>query len=270
VSEKDFDLAELRKAGIIQQMKEEDVKRLAAEFKDKTAREILGDFLSAYSAKPGGGGKDRIALASSLGAEDQALTHMVLTIKPGARIFVLDTGRFHPETYDLMAETMKRYHMHYEVLFPETSDVEEMESLDGPNLFYESIENRKRCCSVRKVKPLRRVLSTLDVWITGLRKEQAVTRSGIEKIEWDGANGLIKLNPLAEWSEKDVWEYIREHRVPYNKLHDQGYPSIGCAPCTRAVAPGEDVRAGRWWWETPEQKECGLHVVEGKLVRKKG
>ena len=163
---------------------------------------------------------------------------------------------------------MKRYGMHYEILFPERAEEEEMESAYGPNLFHESIENRKQCCHVRKVMPLRRILSTLDVWITGLRKQQAVTRGAIEKIEWDEGNGLIKLNPLADWSEQEVWEYIKKNRIPYNKLHDEGCPSIGCAPCTRAITPGEDGRAGRWWWETPEQKECGFHVVDGKLKRR--
>ncbi len=248
------------------EMDKDDTRRLAIDFKDKSAEEILRHFLSVYTDRSRGG-KDLIALASSLGAEDQALTNMVLSINPAARIFILDTGRFHQETYDLIDETMKRYGIRYEILFPERSDVEEMESASGPNLFYENTENRKRCCHVRKVKPLKRILSTLDVWITGLRKEQAVMRGAIEKIEWDEANGLIKLNPLAEWSEKDLWEYIKKNDIPYNKLHDHGYPSIGCAPCTRAITPGQDVRAGRWWWETPEQKECGLHVVDGKLVR---
>lgn len=253
-------------------MNRADLERLVAEFKDKSAEELLRHFFSLYGAHAAceapGQGKARIALASSLGAEDQVLTHMVLAIDPEARIFILDTGRLHAETYDLIDQTMKRYGMHYEILFPDAPDVEEMESLHGPNLFYQSTEYRKECCHVRKVKPLRRVLATLDAWITGLRKEQAVTRSNIEKIGWDDANGLIKLNPLADWKEQQVWDYIKKNRIPYNKLHDQGYPSIGCAPCTRAVAPGEDVRAGRWWWEKPEQKECGLHVVEGKLVRR--
>jgi len=191
---------------------------------------------------------------------------MVLSIHPTARIFILDTGRFHEETYDLIDATLKQYGVHYEFLFPETADIEELESVHGPNCFYESIDERKYCCFVRKVKPLRRVLSTLDVWITGLRKDQAVTRKTIEKIEWDEDNGLLKLNPLADWSEEQVWNYIHENHIPYNKLHDQGYPSIGCAPCTRAVKPGEDLRAGRWWWETPEQKECGLHLSNGRLV----
>jgi phosphoadenosine phosphosulfate reductase len=240
-------------------MDREIISKLAADFREADAEELLRHFLSAY--------KDRIALASSLGAEDQVLTHIVLSIRPDARIFILDTGRLHGETYDLMDRTMKQYGMRYEFLFPEAADVEEMESVHGPNHFYDSVENRKQCCIIRKVKPLRRVLSTLDVWITGLRKGQAVTRNTLEKIEWDKANGLVKLNPLADWSEERVWQTIREHDIPYNKLHDKGYPSIGCAPCTRAIKPGEDIRAGRWWWETPEQKECGLHMVEGKLVR---
>jgi len=248
-------------------MKKEETASLAAQFKDRKAEDILRYFLPSYSVKEG---KDRIALASSLGAEDQVLTHMVLDIKPDARIFVLDTGRLHCETYELMDRTMKRYGMRYEIFFPEAREVEEMESEHGPNLFYESTDHRNKCCSVRKVRPLKRVLSTLDAWITGLRREQAVTRGDIEKVEWDETNGLLKINPLADWSEKQVWDYIEEHAVPYNTLHDKGYPSIGCAPCTRAVKHGEDTRAGRWWWEEPVQKECGLHVVDGKLVRRKG
>ncbi len=252
-------------------MKREDIDFHYGSLQKKEAEEILRHFLFAEHSSdlttPGGTGRNLIALASSLGAEDQALTHMVLSIRPDARIFVLDTGRFHNETYELMEATMKRYGMRYEILFPEAAGVEEMESRHGPNLFYKGYEQRKRCCLVRKVQPLRRVLSSLDVWITGLRKEQAVTRNGIEKIAWDEGNGLLKLNPLADWSEEQVWEYIRRNDIPYNRLHDQGYPSIGCAPCTRAVLPGEDLRSGRWWWETPEQKECGLHLINGKLVR---
>lgn len=240
---------------------------LAGLLKDQSAEEYIRYFLFTYSASAASGKIiDRIALASSLSAEDQVLTHMVLSVNPAARIFILDTGRLHVETYDLIEATMKRYGMRYEILFPEAADVEEMTSLHGPNSFYGSVEQRKACCYVRKVKPLRRVLSTLDVWITGLRKEQAVTRGDLEIIQWDEANGLIKLNPLADWTHEQVWDYIKKNSIPYNKLHDHGYPSIGCAPCTRAVKPGEDTRAGRWWWETPEQKECGLHLVDGKLV----
>lgn len=230
-------------------------------FINSPSEEILKFFLGKY--------KDRIALASSLGAEDQVLTHMVLHINPQARIFILDTGRLPQETYDVITETMKKYQMRYEVYFPEASDVEKMVSEFGPNLFYESIENRKKCCEVRKIKPLQRVLQTLDVWITGMRREQAITRSGINKIEWDEANQLIKLNPLADWTTEQVWDFIKTNEIPYNKLHDQNYPSIGCTPCTRAVQPGEDIRAGRWWWEEPEHKECGLHYRDGILMRGK-
>jgi phosphoadenosine phosphosulfate reductase len=154
-----------------------------------------------------------------------------------------------------------------EVLFPHPADVEPMVRDRGPNLFRHSIENRKLCCHARKVKPLERRLAGLEAWITGLRRQQAVTRSDLEVTQWDEAHELIKFNPLADWTEDQIWDYIRTYNVPHSRLHDRGYPSIGCAPCTRAIAPGEDVRAGRWWWEQPEHKECGLHVVDGKLVR---
>ena len=228
-----------------------------ARLQGRVAEDILSRTLAIFGAGPS------VALASSLGAEDQVLTHMLLSLEPGARIFVLDTGRLHPATYDLMERTRKRYGMRYDVFFPEAADVEEMESRHGPNLFYESVENRRSCCYVRKVKPLRRALASLGAWITGLRKEQTPTRGGLEVVEWDETNGgLFKINPLADWTEAQVWEYIRRHGVPYNTLHDRGFPSIGCAPCTRSVAVGEDIRAGRWWWEAPDKKECGLHPLE--------
>lgn len=220
--------------------------------------ELIRQFLAMYSGAKNK--NSRIALASSLGAEDQVLTHLLLSIQPDARIFVLDTGRLPEETYDLMDRTMKRYDFQYEVLFPESSDIERMVSRFGPNHFYSGVDFRRECCHLRKVKPLQRVLSTLDVWITGLRKAQAVTRNDLERIEWDAANGLIKLNPLADWDEERLWNYIRKNQIPYNVLHDRGYPSIGCAPCTRAVKPGENIRGGRWWWEEPVHKECGLHL----------
>ena len=201
-----------------------------------------------------------IALASSFGAEDQVLTDMLLTINPQARIFTLDTGRLPQETYDVMTATIKKYGITYEVMFPHTEAVEKMESEHGPNLFYESLEQRKLCCQLRKLEPLKRKLGTLNAWICGLRREQAVTRTAIDEIEWDEAHQLVKINPLAGWTETQVWDYIKHHDVPYNALHDHGYPSIGCAPCTRAVQPGDDARAGRWWWEQPEHKECGLHL----------
>jgi phosphoadenosine phosphosulfate reductase len=210
----------------------------------------------------------RIALASSLGAEDQVLTEMLARVAPGVCVFTLDTGRLPQETYDLIDATRKRYGIQIEVLFPDRQAVEAMVNAKGANLFYDSVEDRKACCHVRKVVPLRRKLAGLDAWITGLRREQAVTRQEVRTVEWDAGNGLVKINPLADWTADQVWEYIRRNNVPHNALHDQGYPSIGCVPCTRAVEPGQDIRAGRWWWESPRHKECGLHVVDGQLVRK--
>ena len=200
-----------------------------------------------------------LKLASSLGAEDQVLTHMLLQIDPRARIFVLDTGRLHQETYDLMARTMSRYDMRYEVLFPDAQAVQEMVAEEGPNLFYASVAGRRRCCAVRKVEPLGRALADAAAWVTGLRREQSPERAATAAVEWDPAHGAVKANPLAEWSEAQVWDYLRGHGVPCNVLHDRGFLSIGCAPCTRAVEPGEPARAGRWWWEQGTAKECGLH-----------
>ena len=205
---------------------------------------------------------DKIALASSFGAEDQVLTDMLCKVCDSPRIFTLDTGRLPQETYDVMAATRQRYGIRIEVLFPDREQVEDMVNTHGPNLFYESIEARKRCCHVRKVEPLKRKLSTLRAWICGLRAEQALTRTGLQRIEWDETFGLLKISPLADWTTEQVWNYIRNNDVPYNKLHDQGYPSIGCAPCTRAIGPHDDIRSGRWWWEQPERKECGLHWKE--------
>jgi len=210
----------------------------------------------------------RAALATSLAAEDQVVTDMLCRACATPRIFTLDTGRLPQETHDTIAATNARYGIRIRVLFPDRHDVEELVADGGPNLFYGSVAARKRCCHVRKVVPLQRELATLDAWITGLRREQALTRRAIEPIAWDEANGLVKVSPLADWTEEQVWAYIHVHDVPYNRLHDEGYRSIGCAHCTRPVEPGDDVRAGRWWWETPEQKECGLHAQGGRLVRK--
>ncbi len=217
----------------------------------KPAEEVLGWFLSEF--------KGRIALSSSMGVEDQVLTDMIMKIAPDTRIFTLDTGRLFYETYELIERTTLRYKKKIEIYFPDPADVEKMVTEKGINLFYQSIENRKECCRVRKLVPLKRAFQGLDVWICGLRRSQSATRTENQLIEWDEANGLLKLNPLIEWSEKQVWDYVKQHGVPYNPLHDKGYPSIGCQPCTRAIEPGEDIRAGRWWWEKPETKECGLH-----------
>lgn len=224
----------------------------AEELEKASAGEILKWALETYGQK--------VALASSFGAEDMVLIDLLATINPKARIFTLDTGRLPQETYEVIEKVRDKYGMQIEICFPETRAVEEMVNKYGPNLFYESVELRKLCCGVRKVEPLNRVLAGLSAWITGLRREQAVTRTEIKKIEIDEShNSIVKINPLDDWIEEQVWTYIKKNEVPYNALHNQNYPSIGCAPCTRAVEPGEDVRAGRWWWETPEQKECGLH-----------
>lgn len=203
---------------------------------------------------------DRVVLASSFGPEDQVLLDMAATCAPGVRVFTLDTGRLFPETYDLIRESVEHYGIQVGVLFPDTSDVEEMVRAHGIDLFRDSVAARKRCCEVRKVRPLRRALAGTSAWITGLRADQSPTRETLEVLDWDEANGLLRIAPLAAWTEDDVWAYIRKHDVPVNALHARGFRSIGCAPCTRATLPDEDVRAGRWWWESPEHKECGLHA----------
>ncbi len=206
----------------------------------------------------------RLALASSFGAEDMVLIDMLAKLEPNTKIFTLDTGRLPEETYDLMERARDRYKVTIESYFPGREAVEKLERERGFYSFRRSVEERKFCCHVRKVEPLARALEGLDAWITGLRREQALTRVGVDLVEIDASHGsMCKLNPLAAWTEQQVWAYIREHRVPYNALHDRAYPSIGCAPCTRAVKPGEDIRAGRWWWENPDTKECGLHIESG-------
>ena len=201
-----------------------------------------------------------LALASSFGAEDVVLIDLLMRVDPKARIFTLDTGRLNQETYEVMDKMKEKYGCTIETYFPAAPRVEQMVREQGFNLFYASIDNRKLCCNIRKVEPLNRALKGLKAWMTGLRREQVVTRTAVKKVEWDDGHAMYKLNPLADWTWNQVWDYIRANKVPYNALHDQGYPSIGCEPCTRAVKPGEDFRAGRWWWERPEEKECGLHV----------
>jgi phosphoadenosine phosphosulfate reductase len=215
-------------------------------------------------------GSDRVALASSMGAEDMVILDLLAGLVARPRVFTLDTGRLPAETYDLIDASRRRYGVEVEVFAPQADRVQELVRSRGVNLFYESIENRKSCCEVRKVEPLGRALATVDGWITGLRRTQIVTREATAKIALDEAHGGIwKIAPLADWTEERVWAYIRRHDVPYNALHDQGYRSIGCAPCTRAVLPGEDERAGRWWWEQPTQRECGIHFdpTRGRVIR---
>lgn len=207
-----------------------------------------------------------VTFANSLGAEDMVLTDLIARHQPDIAMFSLDTGRLPKETYDLIQAVEQRYAIPLQVYFPDSRLVEEYVAQHGINGFYDSVENRKSCCYVRKVEPLRRALKGKKAWITGMRRDQAVTRGTLEVSAFDADNGLQKFNPLLEWTNKDVWAYIRQHDVPYNKLHDEFYPSLGCAPCTRSITPGEDIRAGRWWWEDPKNKECGLHVSQGAKV----
>lgn len=201
-------------------------------------------------------------LASSLGAEDMVLTDLVAKHAPNISIFSLDTGRLNPETYDLLAKVQATYgdKVALKVFYPEAQVIQLFVEKNGINAFYDSVENRKACCVIRKVEPLNRALKGHKAWITGMRRSQSADRANLAFEENDADHGMMKFNPLADWSEKEVWEYIRGNKVPYNELHDKFYPSIGCAPCTRSVAMGEDVRAGRWWWEDESMKECGLHV----------
>jgi len=223
------------------------------EISNKNSEEIIAWSITTF-------GIDKIGIASSMGAEDQVLTHLYISENSNSRIFSLDTGRLNQETYSVMNKTMQKYNFNYEVMFPDTEKVQKLMSEKGPNSFYLSIDNRHECCNIRKVEPLKKKLKEFDIWVTGLRREQAITRKNLPLLEWDDANNLFKLNPLANWSEDDVWKYIKNNQIPYNPLHDKGYRSIGCAPCTRAISKEDNVRAGRWWWENPEQKECGLHV----------
>jgi phosphoadenosine phosphosulfate reductase len=237
-------------------LSEAEVADLNRRFETSTPQQVLEWALSTFGRQ--------VALAWS-GAEDVAVVDMMWRIDRNCRIFTLDTGRLNPETYDLISQVQSKYGIEIEVLFPDRAAVEKMVRERGVNLFYASIENRKLCCGARKVEPLNRILATLDGWITGLRRTQAVTRGDLKKVELDlGHGGVVKVNPLADWTTQQVFDYIQANGVPKNRLHDQGYPSIGCAPCTRAIRPGEDERAGRWWWENPETKECGLHVHQKK------
>ena len=201
-----------------------------------------------------------VTFANSLGAEDMVLTDLIVKEKLAIEIFSLDTGRLPLETYDLMAKVQQHYGLKLKFFYPNHDAIEAYTRENGINAFYDSVELRKACCHARKVEPLGRALAGKQAWITGLRAQQSTTRTDLPKREFDAGNGLVKFNPLSEWTEKEVWAYIRLNKVPYNALHDKFYPSIGCAPCTRPVSIGEDVRAGRWWWENPESKECGLHV----------
>jgi phosphoadenosine phosphosulfate reductase len=208
-----------------------------------------------------------VTFANSLGAEDMVLTDLIAKHQPDISLFSLDTGRLPQETYDLMQKVRERYSVPLQVFYPDATQVEQYVAQHGVNGFYDGVENRKACCNVRKVQPLKRALAGKKAWITGMRREQAVTRGSLEVSSFDADHGLQKFNPLLDWTNAEVWEYIKANDVPYNALHDQFYPSIGCAPCTRAITPGEDIRAGRWWWEDPQNKECGLHVGKTSALK---
>jgi len=225
------------------------------------AKALITDALNTYSPA---------TLATAFGVEGMVILDIVDRLGLDLEIFTIDTGRLPEETLALMDETRKRYQRPINVYFPQAALVEDYVRSYGVNAFYESVELRKRCCEIRKIEPLRRALSGKKLWITGLRKEQSVTRSDVTPLSYDQVNGLMKLNPVVDWEQTDLWAYVERSSVPVNALHKRGFPSIGCAPCTRAIQPGEDARAGRWWWETPESKECGLHFdPTGKLVRSK-
>lgn len=232
------------------------IKSLSMDFDElekKDAKDVLSWAMEKFSPK--------IAFASSFGAEDVVVIDLMVKIdKNNTRIFTLDTGRLNPETYEVMDTIQKKYQIPIETLFPDHLEVEKMVYENGINLMYQSVSNRKLCCEVRKVHPLKRILGTLDAWVTGLRRDQTFTRANTKKIEIDSSNNdIVKINPLADWTNDMVWDYIKQNGLTYNKLHDAGYPSIGCAPCTKAILPGDDLRSGRWWWENDLHKECGLH-----------
>ena len=203
----------------------------------------------------------KVAKASSFGAEDSVIMDIMLKINPKFRFFTLDTGRLPQETYDIMDVVRKKYNISIEVLFPDAKEVEDMVREKGVNLFYESVDNRKLCCEIRKVHPINKILNTLDGWITGLRRDQTKNREDLTIFQLDpGHGGILKINPIVDWTSDEIQEYIKKNNLPQNSLLDKGYPSVGCEPCTRPIKPGEDLRAGRWWWEEGGNKECGLHI----------
>ncbi|WP_226389824.1 phosphoadenylyl-sulfate reductase [Penaeicola halotolerans] len=229
-------------------------KRLSELSKYIKGNDTVADLKYLINAFP-----EQVVFSTSLGQEDQAITEIIAKNKLAVKLFTLDTGRLFNESYDLLERTISRYKVDIEVLFPNQADVEELVKKQGINGFYHGIAQRKACCFTRKVVPLKRGLKGNAVWITGLRAEQSESRQSLQVIEWDEANQIIKYNPLLHWTYEQLRAYISENSIPYNKLHDEGFISIGCAPCTRAISPGEPARAGRWWWES-SQKECGLHA----------
>ncbi len=232
-------------------MNPEEISALEKQYRAASPQEIIRLAVDMFG--------ESLAFATSLAYEDQAVTFLLSQVSHNVEIFTLDTGRLFQETYDTIEKTNQFFNIRIKIVFPDKSAVEQMVNEKGINLFYDSVENRKECCHIRKTLPLQHQLSGKKAWITGLRREQSVTRFGLKKIEFDDKNNLIKFNPIADWSEKQTIDFIKSNNIPFNSLQEKGYRSIGCLPCTRSVESGEEVRAGRWWWETPENKECGLH-----------
>jgi phosphoadenosine phosphosulfate reductase len=201
----------------------------------------------------------RVVYSNSLGAEAMVLTDIIWSHVPEIDIFSIDTGRLHEETYELLEKLQRRYKRSIRLVYPDAQALEKLVADQGVNGFYHSLESRLACCHVRKVEPFRRAVAGYSAWVTGVRREQSATRAQAQPIEWDTENSMHKVSPLLDWTEEQVWQYIRARKLPYNSLHDRQFPSIGCSPCTRAIQPGENRRAGRWWWEQPESRECGLH-----------
>ncbi len=230
-----------------------ELSKLKYELNDLDLVQQLQYLANTYSGK--------LVFSTSFGWEDQVITHLIFSNNIPIKVFTLETGRLFPETYYVWNRTLEVYKQPIHAYYPDTNAVQEMVNAKGPNSFYESVENRKECCYIRKIEPLKRALNGNEIWITGIRAEQSANRDDMENLEWDEGNKLIKFHPIFNWSLEDVKNYIKKHNIIYNTLHDRGFPSIGCAPCTRAVQPGEDFRAGRWWWEDQSKKECGLHEV---------
>ncbi len=225
---------------------------LAAEFSNQAETANLEKLTQLFPGK--------VVFSTSFGLEDQAITHLIAENKLPVKIFTLDTGRMFAETYSTWSRTVEKYNLAIHAYYPNAETLQEFISSKGPNSFYESVETRKQCCGIRKVEPLQRALKGNEVWITGIRAEQSNNRHDMPVVEWDETNQIIKYHPILNWTWEQVKEFISKNNIPYNPLHDRGFVSIGCAPCTRAIKPGEDFRAGRWWWEDNSKKECGLHV----------
>lgn len=239
-----------------------DLEKINKELENKTALDIIKWAYRTFE-------HDFIKLSTSFGAEGMVLVHMFANSVDSPKIFTIDTGRLFQSTYEVWQELIDKYGVKIETYYPDADDIAELVSQTGPNLFYKSVENRKKCCYVRKVKPLKKALADAQAWVSGLRRSQTESRENIQIVSFNETHDCYKIAPLVNWSEADVWEYIRNNGVPYDKHHDRGYFTIGCEPCTRPSRPAEGLRAGRWWWETEEQKECGLHIEDGKIIRKK-